>query len=98
MNLSVCNNTEIEVVHLIKDNFNDLSFISSFFDSNIDIFNINDSFYHDICKAYYNSKHDIVLKDRIIDVYQKYGVCEEGCSYNEFNKEYKTISCSCKTL
>ena len=66
MNLSVCNNTEVEVVHLIKDSFNDLSFISSFFDSNIDIFNINDSFYHDICKAYYNSNHDIVLKDRII--------------------------------
>ena len=97
LNLSVCNNTDIEVVHLIKDNFNDLSFISSFFDSNIDIFNINDSFYHDNCKAYYNSKHDMVLKDRIIDIYQKFGVCEEGCSYNEFNKEYKTVSCSCKT-
>ena len=97
LNLSVCNNTEIDVIYSIKDNFNDLSFISSFFDSNIDIFNINDSFYHDICKAYYNSKHDIILKDRIIDIYQKYGVCEEECSYNEFNKEHKTISCSCKT-
>ena len=95
LNLSVCNNTDIEIVHSIKDK--DLSFISYFLDSNINIFNIHDSFYHDICKAYYNSKHDIILKDRILDFYQKYGLCEEGCSYNEFNKEYKTISCSCKT-
>ena len=97
VNLSVCNDTEIEVVHSIKDNFEDYSLISSFLDSNIDIFNINDSFYHDICKAYYNSKHDLILKDRIKDIYEKYGVCEEGCSYNEFNKEHKTVSCSCKT-
>ena len=57
---------------------------------------MSDSFFNDICHPFSDSKNDIVLKDRINDIYQNYSLCDEGCIYNEFIYGYNTISCDCK--
>ena len=97
LNLSLCNNSNIQIFYFIKSNSSiNISFISSFRDLNIDILNINDSFFNDICLAYSDSKNDVVLKDRISDIYQNYSLCDEGCTYKESNLELMIITCDCK--
>ena len=76
LDLSLCNDTNIKVFYIVKENMLDLSLISSFQDSNIDIFNINDSFFNDICKSYSDSENDVILKDRIKYIYQNYSLCD----------------------
>ena len=96
LDLSICNDTNIKIFYTVKgDQLNLLSY-SSYKDLGIDILNINDSFFNDICHPFSDSKNDIVLKDRIKDIYQNYSLCDEGCIYDEFIYEYKTISCDCK--
>ena len=63
---------------------------------NIDIFNINDLFFNDICYAYSESNNDIILEDRIKDIYQNYSLCNKGCTYNGIDLLKKIISCNCK--
>ena len=97
LDLSVCNNLTIQVFHAIKDtSLIDKDSLLSFKDSGVDIFNINDSFFNDICHPYSDSNNDIVLEDRIKDIYQNYTLCDNGCNYNEINTNYMTVSCDCK--
>ena len=50
LNLSICNNEEIQVYYSIKQNSSfDISSLSSFSDLDIDILNIKDKFFTDIC-------------------------------------------------
>ena len=81
---------------MLKDDSIDLSDYNSFKNEGIDIFNINDSFFNDICQSFSDSKNDLVLEDRIKDIYQNYSICDEGCIYNNINFENRTISCDCK--
>ena len=96
LDLSLCNNADINIFFAMKNNSLVLESYSSFKDLGIDIFNINDSFFNDICYPFYDSNNDVVLEDRIKDIYQNYSLCDEGCTYNEINTEYNTISCNCK--
>jgi hypothetical protein len=81
---------------LIKSNSSlDISFISSVQDSNIDLFNLENEFFTDICFSYSYSENDVVLEDRIKDFYQNYSLCDDGCTYNDINLEYMTITCDC---
>ena len=96
LDLSICNDTNIKIFYTVKDEQLNLLSYSSYKDLGIDIFNINDSFFNDICHPFSDSKNDIVLKDRIKDIFQNYSLCDEGCTYNEFIYEYNTISCDCK--
>ena len=96
LDLSVCNDVEIQIYYSLKDNSLDIDFISSFKDSGVDIFNINDSFFNDICHPYSDSNDDLVLEDRIKYIYQNYSLCDGDCIYNEFNIQYNTILCDCK--
>jgi hypothetical protein len=96
LNLSLCNNTNIQIFYLLKSNSSlDISFISSFQDSNIDLFNLENEFFTDICFSYSYSENDVVLEDRIKDFYQNYSLCDDGCTYNDINLEYMTIACDC---
>ena len=97
LNLSLCNNTNIQIFYLLKSNSSlDILFISSFKDSNIDLFNLDNEFFTDICFSYSYSENDVVLEDRIKDFYQNYSLCDDGCTYNDINIEYMTITCDCE--
>ena len=95
LNLSKCN-SNIQILFSLNNNSLDLNSISDFQNSGIDIFNINDSFFNDICYPHSNSENDVILKDRIKDIYQNYSLCDEGCNYNAFIIENNSISCDCK--
>ena len=70
--------------------------ISYFSELGIDILNIEDPFFNDICFPYSNSVSDIVLKDRISDIYQNFSLCENNCEYDGINLKNMSISCLCK--
>ena len=73
-----------------------MDLISDFNNTGIDIFNINNSFFKDICHPYSDSNNDVILKDRIKYIYQNYSLCDDACIYNYIDFGNKTISCDCK--
>ena len=99
LDLSLCENVNIQVIYSIKNkslvDFDKEKAIY-FKQSGIDIFSINDSFFNDICEPYSESDNDLILEDRIKDIYQNYSLCEEGCVYDKIDLEILTITCECK--
>jgi hypothetical protein len=97
LNLSICNNVEIKIVYDIKDKSKlDKTMISQYSEQGIDIFNSKDSFFNDICFPFSISNSDLVLKDRIIDIYQNYSLCDNGCEYEKFDLYNMSVICSCQ--
>ena len=97
LDLSLCDDVNINVIYSIKNNtLANFSSASKFKENGIDIFNLNDSFFNDICEPYSESDNDLILEDRIKDIYQNYSLCEEGCTYDKIDFENMTISCECK--
>ena len=97
LDLSVCKNIETKINYAIKEDSNlDLSKISNYKNLGVDILNINDDFFTNLCYAFSSSNNDMILEDRIKYIFQNYSLCEEGCSYNSLNIEQRSISCDCK--
>ena len=96
LNLSSCNNVIIN--YAIKDGvLNNTSLISSYSEQGVDILNINDEYFNSICYPDNNSDTDIILKDRINDIYQNYSICDSNCEYISINLKISIIECSCET-
>ena len=97
LDLSICKNDKIEITYSITNTTAiDIEKISLFSDMNVDIFNINDNFFNDICYPYSNNNSDMILRDRISDIYQNFSVCDNNCEYNRINISSMTITCNCK--
>ena len=96
LNLSVCENEQIKISYAIKDdsNFN-LTRYSYFEEKGIDILDSTDPFFNDICYTYSDGTSDVILSDRINDIYQNYSLCDSGCEYQGLNSTMGTISYSC---
>ena len=63
----------------------------------INIFDVNDPFYTDICYDFDNPlKKDIPLNDRIKYIYPNASLCDDGCQYKGINLEDMTSTCDCK--
>ena len=96
LNLSICNDSSIQILYLMKSNSSlNVSSINSFKNLNIDIFDIKDKFFSDICMPYSSSSKDMTLSDRIIEFYQNYSFCDDHCLFDEIDLELMTISCNC---
>ena len=61
----------------------------------VDVFNINDSFFNDICHPFTSENGDIIIKDRRIDLFQNVTFCGEGCLYNGIDYTYIIAKCVC---
>ena len=96
LNLSYCKHVEIKVTYEIKDEtlFNK-TLISYYSNLGIDIFNSNDSFFNDLCYPFSISDSDIILKDRVSELYQNYSLCDNGCEYDEIDIANMSVTCSC---
>ena len=72
--------------------------ISNFKGMGVDVFDIKDTFFNDICYPYSdnNSNSDMILTDRVSDIYQNYSLCGENCKYDSFNIEKISANCNCK--
>ena len=97
LDLSVCANNEIEVNYDISNstliNFRK---ISDFSKLGVDILNSKDPFFNDICYPYAENNSDMILKDRISDIYQNYSKCDENCEYKNIDLNSSLITCNCK--
>ena len=98
LDLSVCQNDEINIYYSISNKtFLDKDKIKYFLDLGIDILNSNDVFFNDICYPYSEKSVDIILNDRIEDIYQNYSMCDNNCNYNKIDLASMTITCKCGT-
>ena len=96
LDLSLCNNTNIKIFYGIKNNSDlDMSILNSFKDSGVNVFNISDEFFNDVCYPYSEDGNDLILEDRVKEIYQNFTLCEEGCSYDSIDIYYMLISCQC---
>ena len=59
----------------------------------INIFDINDPYYKDLCYDFDNPlKKDIPLNDRIKDIFPDAELCDDGCQYTGINLEDMTTA------
>ena len=97
LDLSLCKDVQTQIHYTLKDNINlDLSTVSNFKKMGVDVLNIKDDFFTNLCYAYSSSDNDMILEDRIKYIFQNYSLCEEGCTYNNINIDQNTVSCNCK--
>ena len=97
LDLSLCKDVPIKVQYEIKDSsLINTTMVNYYSDLGIDIFNSKDSFFNDICYPFSNENSDIILKDRVLDIYQNYSVCDSGCTYDKIDIESMSVTCSCQ--
>ena len=97
LDLSLCKDVETQIHYALKDDSNlNLNTVSNFKKLGVDILNIKDEFFTNLCYSYSDSNKDMVLEDRIKYIFQNYSLCEEGCTYNNMDLEQNTILCDCK--
>ena len=63
----------------------------------INIFDINDPYYKDICYDFDNpKKRDMALKDRIKETYVNVTLCDDGCINTGIDIKNNVATCNCK--
>ena len=96
LDLSICEELSIPIHYSIKnDSKIDISSISNFKYLGVDIMDIKDKFFNDLCYSYSHSNNDMILEDRIKYIYQNYSLCKEGCSYDTIDIDNMNIICNC---
>jgi len=99
MDLSLCKDVTIKIEYELKDtSMLDIKQISDLKEKGIDVFDIKSDFFNDICYSYSDgdSGSDMILSDRVSDLYQNYSLCGEGCDYESFNTDKMSASCNCE--
>ena len=92
---SICENQTI----IIKENLLNYLKPSKLFilEQNIDIFDLNGSFYKDICFHFESPNgKDVPLRDRILSFFPNITLCDNGCDYQGFDLESLQSICECK--
>ena len=97
LDLSFCENTQIDIyVPLNLDNYtNDL--YNSMNKNGFDIFNVNNSFYNDVCIPFTSDDGtDMTLNDRQNTYYNdNITLCESSCIYKSYNSTNGKAKCQC---
>ena len=98
IDLEYCKDINIEIIYPIDDPYSiNYEKVKEMSKEGIDIYNINDPFFNDICFPYSINGKDIILEDRRNIIYQNINICKDNCNYNKINYETKTVSCNCDT-
>ena len=95
--LSTCNNISISVSSSIIDldliNYEEAQIFSL---QGYNIYNLSSEFYTDLCSSANINGNDIVLKDRIEDIFPKnVTFCSNGCELDKVEIKSKRIKCNC---
>ena len=97
--LDICNEVKININIRITLNETTESLLKSLSNSGYNLFNINDSFYHDICSTYTSENGtDIILMDRLnifYDTTRNTYLCQDGCEFIFYNETSKRSKCNC---
>ena len=96
LDLSVCNDTNIKIIYSIKENRGlKINILNSFKDTGINVFNISEPIFNDVCFPYSENGNDLILEDRFEKIYQNFTICEEGCSFDSIDIDTMLITCRC---
>lgn len=103
LDLSLCisDDITIEIVYPLNPEYFDdidIEFAEEMMnDKGIDLYNMNDTFFNDICMTYAtNNKTDVVIRDRRNDYFVNISLCEKNCLYQGVNYTTKQVTCLCK--
>ena len=67
-------------------------------EKNIDIYNLKDPFFNDVCYKYNEKGKDITLDDRQINFYQEINLCKNECEYVGIDYIEMRINCKCQPI
>ena len=95
LDLSVCSNEQIDIYYQIDSSKINTTKINYYSELGIDIFDLKGGFFNDICYSFSEGDSDMVLDDRVSDIYQNYSICEDNCEYNMLNLTENLVSCKC---
>ena len=100
IDLSVCDkDVNIQIEYEIKNKtLLDLEKIIKFQEKGVNILDINDAFFRDICFPYFDeaTDSDMILADRISDIFLNVSLCESGCKYRFFDLDKMKANCDCR--
>ena len=100
INLDICEGIFINIYSPVTLKDNTEALFQSMSNSGYNLFNLNDSFYNDICSTYTTQDGtDLTLLDRKNIIYDKNGnisMCQEGCQLINYNSTLKKANCDCK--
>ena len=96
LNLSLCRNVTINTYINFYPSKEALDKIIKLNESGFDLYNINDSFYQDLCTPFTSDDGtDILLSDRKNDFYENISLCETGCTYLKYDYITQRVKCEC---
>ena len=98
LDLSVCKE-DINVMKYVGDVEKlDIQTAKDLVEKGIDVFNLEDSFFQDLCQSYDNPDgKDIILKDRQTYIYQNVTFCQDGCTYMGMDYNLNAANCKCNS-
>jgi len=98
LNLSFINtdfyvNVYVPIIDLNSSKYN---YAAYFVEQGFDILNKHSNFYYDNCLSAYYIDNDIIIKDRIKEIFpNNITLCKSNCKYKNVNIKEKRISCEC---
>ena len=97
LNLSLCDETPINIYFPLDLKKETKDLYEKIKEYGYDMFNINDSFYQDICTPYDSSNGtDILLTDRIDYIYNNDDTqCQPNCQFSSYSVESQYMNCIC---
>ena len=99
VSMEVCGDIPISVSVPINLDENTKSIYDSLSNSGYNLFDLNDSFYNDICSTYTTENGtDLTLADRKHLLYDNNGnisLCQDDCSFQSYNLTTKKAKCDC---
>ena len=100
ISLDICKNISISVSIPITLEEKTESTYAILSQSGYNLFDLNDSFYNDICSTYTTENGtDLTLVDRKNIIYDNNGnisMCQEGCTFQSYNLTSKKATCDCE--
>ena len=100
INLDYCENIKIIINSPVNLSEETLSLYNSLLESGYNLFDVNDSFYNDICTLYTTENGtDVTLIDRQNELFSNNGnisMCQIGCDFELYNDTTKKSKCECE--
>ena len=97
----LCKNDTIEIkenlLSMLDEKSENYELQTALTKQGINIFDINDPYYKDICYDFENPKNrDMALKDRIKETYVNVTLCDDGCINTGIDVKNNVATCNCK--
>ena len=97
MNLELCKNVYINTYTKYYPSKESFDKIKQLNESGYDLYNINSSFYQDLCSPFTTSDGtDILLVDRKNYYFENISLCENSCTYSNYDYINQMVKCECK--